>query len=85
MACLSTSRSPLSRSPFSEGFTTTTAEPRDAGIFRRMSLVAAHGHLLDGLQAHLGETQGLRATDVRSLYRRMQDDVHLTISRVLQA
>jgi RNA polymerase sigma-70 factor, ECF subfamily len=48
-------------------------------------LVAVRRRLLEDLQARLGETHGLGATDIRSLYRRMQDDVHVTISRVLQA
>jgi RNA polymerase sigma-70 factor, ECF subfamily len=48
-------------------------------------LVAVRQRVLEDLQAHLGQAHGLGATDVRSLCRRMQDDVHLTISRVLQA
>jgi RNA polymerase sigma-70 factor (ECF subfamily) len=48
-------------------------------------LVAVRRRLLEELQAVLGEAHGVGATDVRSLYRRMQDDVHVTISRVLRA
>jgi RNA polymerase sigma-70 factor (ECF subfamily) len=48
-------------------------------------LVAIRQNLLEGLQTRLGATCGLGATDLRSIYRRMRDDVHLTISRVLQA
>ncbi len=48
-------------------------------------LVAVRRRVLEELQTRLGESQGLDATDVRSLCRRMQDDMHVTISRVLQA
>jgi RNA polymerase sigma-70 factor, ECF subfamily len=48
-------------------------------------LAAVRQQVLAELQTRLGEAHGLGSTDVRSLYRRMQDDVHVTISRVLRA
>ena len=48
-------------------------------------LVTIRERLFEELRAHLASTHGLNDTDVRSLYRRMQQDVHVTISRVLRA
>jgi RNA polymerase sigma-70 factor (ECF subfamily) len=48
-------------------------------------LVTIRQHLFEELRERLALTHGLDTTDVRSLYRRMQQDVHVTISRVLQA
>lgn len=47
-------------------------------------LVTIRQRLFDEVSEHLAVTHGLGQTDIRSLYRRMQDEVHVTISRVLQ-
>jgi RNA polymerase sigma-70 factor, ECF subfamily len=47
-------------------------------------LVAIRERLFEELREHLATTHGLAETDIRSLYRRMRDDVHVTISRVLR-
>ena len=48
-------------------------------------LVTIRERLFEELSAHLGLTHGLNDTDVRSLYRHMKQDVHVTISRILRA
>jgi RNA polymerase sigma-70 factor, ECF subfamily len=47
-------------------------------------LVNIRERLFDQLREHLAATHGLSDTDVRSLYRILKSDVHVTISRVLQ-
>ena len=48
-------------------------------------LVVIRERLFRELREHFAATHGLCDTDVRSLYRILQQDVHVTISRVLQA
>jgi hypothetical protein len=46
-------------------------------------LVAIRRRLFEEVRRELGERHGLSTEGVKSLYRIMRDDVHVTISRVL--
>lgn len=47
-------------------------------------LVAVRRRLFEEVKAELGAKHGLDTADVKSLYRLMQRDVHVTVSRILQ-
>jgi RNA polymerase sigma-70 factor (ECF subfamily) len=46
-------------------------------------LVAIRNRLFEGVKSELGAKHGLDTADVKSLYRLMERDVHLTMSRLL--
>ena len=46
-------------------------------------LVAIRTRLFEEVRAELGSKHGLDTADVKSLYRLMERDVHVTMSRIL--
>jgi RNA polymerase sigma-70 factor (ECF subfamily) len=47
-------------------------------------LVNVRRRLFDEVRAELGDKHGLDTADIKSLYRLLQSDVHVTVSRILQ-